>query len=251
MPNEERWTDVLKKLPTGISGAVSFISAIIGFVLLLQGNYQISIKVITFLALGALFFSSLYMAFTKTPPLVEGGKGVYAFSKYRAWAFVGMGVSILLLFLVMYILQNQNEEEPELISGNVYLEVNPCFKDFFEDIKSDRVIQLESGTDDFDLIGPNQPKGEMLGILFTEFNRPIGAIKILPISSNNLFKIDSIIDEKCQQVEAFENSTRGGDKYTIKDADIVQMNLNGKQYSMRISFYAGSAIRVDFLQYTP
>ncbi len=191
------------------------------------------------------------MAFTKTPPLVEGGKGVYAFSKYRAWAFVGMGVSILLLFLVMYILQNQNEEEPEQISGKVYLDVNPCFKDFFEDIQSDRVSQIESGADDIDLIGLDQPKDEMLGILFTEWSQPVGAIRILPVSSSKLFRIDLVVDEKCQQVEEFENITRGGDKHIIKDADTVKMYLNEKQYSLRIYFYTGSVIRVDFIQSVP
>jgi hypothetical protein len=251
MRNQERWTEVIKRLPAWISGSISFITAIVGFMLLLQGNYQISIKVITFLAIGALFFFSLYIAFAKTPPLIEGGRGVYTFGKYRGWAFVGMGVTVLLLFLIVRILQNQNEEKTELISETVQLDANSCFREFFEDIPSDRVFQIESGADDIDLIGPDQPKNAMLGILFTEWSHPVGAIRILPVSSNKLFKIDSVIDEKCRQVEAFENITRGGDKHALKDADTVQMYLSGKQYNLRVSFYAGSAIRIDFHQSIP
>ena len=107
MENKPKWTDELKKLPGWISGAITFVTATIGFVLLIQGNYQVSIMVLVLLAFSTLFIILVYVAFAKTPPLLEGGRGVYRYQKYRPMAFIGMGIMSASLLGAMILWNNR------------------------------------------------------------------------------------------------------------------------------------------------
>jgi hypothetical protein len=101
--NQEQWIEVIKKLPTWVSGTISLVTAIIGFVLLLQGHYYLGTTILGIFVVVALLFSCVYLAFAKTKPIIERGTGVYRFEKYRPWAFIGIGlivgISIAILIL--------------------------------------------------------------------------------------------------------------------------------------------------------
>ena len=82
--------DWIKKLPSWISGAIGLTTAVIGFVKLLRGDYALGITILGILTVVSLFFLFLYLAFARTQPLIEGGRGVYRFEKYRLWAIAGL-----------------------------------------------------------------------------------------------------------------------------------------------------------------
>jgi hypothetical protein len=101
MSNQQQWWDIMKKVPAWVSGAISFVTAIIGFVLLLQGNYHLGVTILGILGIAFFLVACIYLYLAKTPPLVEGGKGAYRFEKYRAWALVGIGLIIIIIVMVL------------------------------------------------------------------------------------------------------------------------------------------------------
>lgn len=187
-----------------------------------------------------------------TPSSVERSRGVYRFKKYLFWTLGGMAVAIV-LFSTLYLVRQSREQGTAPLTVKTttsQLVSDTCFEEFFANLPDDRIIALETGAA-ITLISPNQSKEEMIGIQFTEMHQPIGAIKIFPFPKNKMFKIGEIIDAECQGVENFENVTHGGDKYMLRNADTVQMQLNDKHYALRINFYGGTEIRGNFLQFIP
>lgn len=70
-------------------GAISAISAIIGFVNLLRGNYKLAVVIIAVLLLGNALLFCLYVIFHKTPSPIFPDRFVYPYLKYRKWAALG------------------------------------------------------------------------------------------------------------------------------------------------------------------
>jgi len=70
---------MLKRAPTWISGAISFVTAVIGFILLIRGNIRLGITVLVALVVVFILGGCLYLTFARTEPLVAGGRGVYRF----------------------------------------------------------------------------------------------------------------------------------------------------------------------------
>jgi uncharacterized protein (TIGR02246 family) len=90
MNQQQSGLEWIKKLPTWINATIALVMGIIGFIIFIQKNYQLGIVVISALFLAAIFFLCLYIVFAKTPPLLEEGKGLYRYEKYRLPAKVGL-----------------------------------------------------------------------------------------------------------------------------------------------------------------
>jgi len=120
-----------------------------------------------------------------------------------------------------------------------------CFVGFFEGIPAERVRQVETGRRDLTLIRPDQPKDPPLGIKFTEFNRPIGAIRLVFISANEIFKVERVVDAACRPVETFFNASRPADKDVLQNWDSLRVELGGQAYELRLG-YSGGEIGGNF-----
>lgn len=81
------WAKWFLRIPNWIKSTIGFITLIISFIIFTKKNFYLSIVVIIGLLILVLFFLNLYIVFSKTEPLIEGGKGVYKFPKYRLTAF--------------------------------------------------------------------------------------------------------------------------------------------------------------------
>lgn len=90
MNQQQSGFEWIKKLPTWINATIALAMGMIGFIIFIQKNYQLGIVVLSALFLAAIFFLCLYIVFAKTPPLLEGGKGLYRYEKYRFPATVGL-----------------------------------------------------------------------------------------------------------------------------------------------------------------
>jgi len=94
----------MKELPKWILGAITLITAIVGFLALFTREYTIAFMVTATVGLVAILLLCGYLAFAKTPALIEGGKGVYRFPKLRKCAFTG----ILLVVIMTVCLYGSN-----------------------------------------------------------------------------------------------------------------------------------------------
>lgn len=57
---------------------------------------SVGIWAVVLVAMGAVWLGCTYLAFKRTPPLVEGGKGTWQYPRWRAWALAGMIIIPLL-----------------------------------------------------------------------------------------------------------------------------------------------------------
>ena len=72
--NNRNWFDSIKKLPGWIMGLIAFVTAVVGFVKLWQGDTGLVTVVLLAIGVGGGTLGCAYLAFKRTPPLVEGGK---------------------------------------------------------------------------------------------------------------------------------------------------------------------------------
>jgi hypothetical protein len=94
--NNRNWLDSIKKLPGWITGFIAFVTAVVGFVKLWQGDTGLVTTVLLAIGVGGGTLGCAYLAFKRTPPLVEGGKGTWKYARWRPWALAGLFIIPLL-----------------------------------------------------------------------------------------------------------------------------------------------------------
>lgn len=125
-----------------------------------------------------------------------------------------------------------------------------CFDRYFANIPNDRVVDLEEGAQDIDVIGPGQSKQGTVGIRLDALGRPIGAFRFqfFP-GSGDVFKIETVVDSQCRETEEFSNVSRPSDKRTLQNFDTLRLQLGGRFYEVR--FGGGATIRLNFTRVNP
>ncbi len=93
------WPDLIPKLRGWIMGLIAFVIAVAGFIQLWQGDTSLVTAVLLVVGVGGGWLGCAYLAFKRTPPLVEGGKGTWQYSRWRPWALAGL-IAIPLLTAV-------------------------------------------------------------------------------------------------------------------------------------------------------
>lgn len=117
-----------------------------------------------------------------------------------------------------------------------------CFRDTPE--QEQRTVEV--GTRDFELVRPDQPKGEPVWIVFTDLEEPIGGLRFRFLESNTLFRILSVVEADCSPVEPVENVSRGGDPHFLENWDVVRLQFKDAFYDLRIG--ADSDIELSYFQ---
>ncbi len=85
------WLDLIRKIPGWITGfLLPLVTAIVGFVKLWQGDTTLVTIVMLVVGIGGGMFACAYVAFKRTPPLIEGGKGVLQYRQWRRSALTGL-----------------------------------------------------------------------------------------------------------------------------------------------------------------
>jgi hypothetical protein len=95
MHEHQKWLKWINSLPNWVKGAIGLATAIIGFVILFRENYHIGTVTVGLLLLVSLLCLCVYLVLAKTPPLIEGGKGVYRYARYRLWAIAGIILALV------------------------------------------------------------------------------------------------------------------------------------------------------------
>jgi tetratricopeptide (TPR) repeat protein len=94
--NNRNLLDLIKKLPGWITGFIAFVTAVVGFVKLWQGDTGLVTIVLLVMGVGSGTLGCAYLAFKRTPPLVKGGRGVWQYPCWRPWALAGLVIIPLL-----------------------------------------------------------------------------------------------------------------------------------------------------------
>ena len=84
--------------PIRLTAIIGTITAIVGFVILFGEHFYLASIVIIVLGLGWLLSMCWKLAFSKTPPLIEGGRGVYVYPQARPYALTGIVIIPVLMF---------------------------------------------------------------------------------------------------------------------------------------------------------
>ena len=90
-----------KNIPGWVKGVIALVTATVGFVLLSQEYPNLVVTVVGVLFLMGVLSGCIHLVFAKTPPLIEGGKGVYRFERFRPWALLGILFVIAIIVAVL------------------------------------------------------------------------------------------------------------------------------------------------------
>ena len=113
-----------------------------------------------------------------------------------------------------------------------------CLNALFSGIAPDRIVLVESGTADRDLLSAQQTKKDPAGIVLLELGQPVVALSYFFFEDDELFKIGSLVDGACQPLE-YANASRGGDRNVLQNWDTLEVIIGANVYALRFSYYGG------------
>lgn len=160
---------------------------------------------------------------TKTEPANDKkSSSLISFSKIIVGVLAVIGFGSIVFYISQIVRQPSSPSLPDVVttatttalpdaasSATVSLAEGNCFDQFFAGIASSRITTLEDGVDDFVVIETDQSQEDELGILFTTFNQPIGAMRIFPFPDSRIFKVMTVVDANCQEVEGYADFGSG------------------------------------------
>jgi tetratricopeptide (TPR) repeat protein len=84
------WPDFIPKLPGWITGFITFVSTVVGFIKLWQGDASLVTIVLLVVGTGGGILGCAYVAFKRTPPMLDGSRGTWQYPRWRRWAQAGL-----------------------------------------------------------------------------------------------------------------------------------------------------------------
>lgn len=114
----------------------------------------------------------------------------------------------------------------------------------FREASPDQLRTVEEGTRTYELVRPEQPKRDPVWIAFTQGGRPLGGLLLRFFPANKIFKIERLVDARCQPVEPVANTSRGGDPRVLQNWDVVRLRFDDALYDLRVG--AESDIALDY-----
>jgi len=97
MDEKQKWIKWIRQLPAWLQGTIGLVTTVIVFVTLIRSNYYLGLTVLGALLIIGLFLLCLLLVFSRTPPRIEGGKGVYRYEKQRRWAMVAIALLVIVV----------------------------------------------------------------------------------------------------------------------------------------------------------
>ena len=88
--------DFIRKLPGWITGIIAFVTAIVGFIKLWQGDTGLVTIVLLFVGVVGGLGGCAYVVFKRTPSSVVGGGLSWQYPRWRRWALAGLVIILLL-----------------------------------------------------------------------------------------------------------------------------------------------------------
>jgi hypothetical protein len=101
--NQSKWQTWIKKLPSAVIGGITLVTAIISFAILIKTNLYLGVTILAGVMLLIMLLSFLYVAYARTPALIEGGQGVYRYERFRPLAKLGFIMISFIFFALVFI----------------------------------------------------------------------------------------------------------------------------------------------------
>jgi hypothetical protein len=115
-----------------------------------------------------------------------------------------------------------------------------------EGVPVERIVTLEDGTHDRDIIQVDQPKSQPVSIRFTQNGRALGTLLLQPFPKDDLFKVQDVVDAQDRPVGEYSNASRGGPKNVLQNWDMLHVRFENKLYQLQVGGF--DTIRVSFGQ---
>lgn len=132
-----------------------------------------------------------------------------------------------------------SDVQPAASSSSDTEDTSGCLEGFFAGIAPDRIVLVESGAADKDLLTAQQSRStDPAGIVLLELGQPVVALSYYFFEDDALFKIGSLVDGACQPVD-YANGSRGGDKNVLQNWDTLEVTSGTDVYALRFSYYVG------------
>ncbi|CAA6807466.1 MAG: Unknown protein [uncultured Thiotrichaceae bacterium] len=164
----------------------------------------------------------------------------------------GAGLPLILVGVVCILFYANGQQQPNMpaspdkqvtqtkpVSRVSHGDAESCLTEYLQGIAPDRISRLETGSTDQTLLGANQTKEKPLAIILSDNRKLMGAIRLNVFPDNHLFKIESVVNQRCEQIETFKNATRSGDKHSLPNWDTLSLELEDNTYSLRLGHDSG------------
>jgi len=122
-----------------------------------------------------------------------------------------------------------------------------CINKHLASIDSTRIEEIETGSGSLTIIGSHQTKKKPFSLIMRENRQLLGAVTLNFFAGSDVFKVASIIDNKCQKIESFSNASRRSNKSTLQNWDTLEVKINGKIYHLRIG-HDSSEVSVNYFR---
>lgn len=121
-----------------------------------------------------------------------------------------------------------------------------CFQDYFQGVPLDRVSVVEAGADNRPVIRADQPKSEPLGLQFNDNGAPLGGMRLTFFMTDNIFKIQSVVDAQCQPFDTFLNLDKA-DQPKMIPLNYSTLRLQFENGSYNLTLDGGETIKIRFV----
>ena len=175
---------------------------------------------------------------------VKGGPGLILISLGVILFLAGMQIGDV----------NNNGEDPRLTPTPTPTQTSTptskpnedCFDQYFSEIPEDRLTTAEEGAEGVILIRRDQSKDELIGLHFTDNGQSIGAIKFKFITTNEFFKVQTVVDSNCQEIGEYYNVDRPRDKNVLQNFDTLRITFRNDTYELRLGYGDGTIEALSF-----
>lgn len=158
----------------------------------------------------------------------------------------GAGLPLIVLGVVTTVIAGSvqlsgKQHESSAVSG-----VAPGTELVSPGVSADRIVTLEDGTYNRDIVQVDQAKDRPIGIKFTQDGRPLGALTLQPFPQDDLFKVRDVVDAQNHPVVEYSNASRGGAKNVLQNWDNLHIRFGKRLYLLQVGGF--DTIRVNFEQ---
>jgi tetratricopeptide (TPR) repeat protein len=94
--SNRNWLDFISKLSVLGTGLIAFVTAVVGFIKLWQGDVGLVTIILLAIGMGGGWLGCAYLAFRRAPPLRPGLKADWKYPRWRPWALAGLVIIPLL-----------------------------------------------------------------------------------------------------------------------------------------------------------
>jgi hypothetical protein len=127
-----------------------------------------------------------------------------------------------------------------------------CLKQYFADIDSAKLGNIEVGADKYVYLSSDElASKEFLGpfgIKLTQNGKMIGAFTIIFFPDSKLFKLTSIVDSNCQPILGYSNTSNSGDPNAIRNFSHLLFQLAEARFDMEFQFNTNDRFELIFKQ---